>query len=158
MTALLGSVTHPPMEPFVDCARRTPLYEAKSRRARTATLDILAFSSSRIANSVIWPPLDLCRSGYSGLVCNTPRRKPFWIAREQQLPTAPLSPALITRFPFITAPFIRHNERRYSPFAASAIPVDRFPVVLKLQIRSSSSSALGPTFYPLDPLSDIGRT
>jgi len=30
--------------------------------------------------------------------------------------------------------------------------------VLKLQILSSSSSALGSTFYPLDPLSDIGRT
>jgi hypothetical protein len=30
--------------------------------------------------------------------------------------------------------------------------------VLKLQILSSSSSAPGSTFYPLDPLSDIGRT
>jgi hypothetical protein len=49
-------------------------------------------------------------------------------------------------------------ERRYAPFAASAIPADRFPVVLKLQILSSSSSALDSTFYPLDPLSDIGRT
>ena len=29
--------------------------------------------------------------------------------------------------------------------------------MLKLQILSSSSSALGSTFYPLDPLSDIGR-
>jgi hypothetical protein len=31
-------------------------------------------------------------------------------------------------------------------------------VVLKLQIYSWSPSALGSTFYPLDPLSDIGRT
>jgi hypothetical protein len=30
--------------------------------------------------------------------------------------------------------------------------------VLKLQILSSGSSALGSTFYPLDPLSNIGRT
>ena len=39
-----------------------------------------------------------------------------------------------------------------------AIPADRFPVVPKLKILSSNSSALGSTFYPLDPLSDIGRT
>jgi hypothetical protein len=70
----------------------------------------------------------------------------------------PLLDSLITRFSLITAPFIRRIERRYAPFAASAIPADRFPVVLKLQILSSSSSALGSTFYPLDPLSDIGRT
>jgi hypothetical protein len=49
-------------------------------------------------------------------------------------------------------------ECRYAPFAASAITADGFPVVLKLQILSSSSSALGSPFYPLDPLSDIGRT
>jgi hypothetical protein len=42
--------------------------------------------------------------------------------------------------------------------AAPAIPADRFPVVLKLQILSSSLSAPGSTFYPLNPLSDIGRT
>ena len=30
--------------------------------------------------------------------------------------------------------------------------------MLKLQILSSSPSAPGSTFYPLDPLSDIGRT
>jgi len=55
-------------------------------------------------------------------------------------------------------------ERRYAPFAASAIPADRFPVVLKLQILSSGLSAPGstgtrgtePVFYPLNPLSDIG--
>jgi hypothetical protein len=70
----------------------------------------------------------------------------------------PLLDSLITRFSLITAPFIRRIERRYAPFAASAIPADRFPVVLKLQILSSSSSALGSTVYPLDPLSDIGRT
>jgi hypothetical protein len=34
----------------------------------------------------------------------------------------------------------------------------RFRVVLKLQIYSSSSSAPGSTVYPLDPLSNIGRT
>jgi hypothetical protein len=53
---------------------------------------------------------------------------------------------------------IRRIERRHAPFAASAIPADRFPVVLKPQILSSSLPALGSTFYPLNPLSDIGRT
>jgi hypothetical protein len=65
--------------------------------------------------------------------------------------------SLVTTFSLITAPFIKCVERRYAPFAASAIPVGRFRVVLKLQIHSSSSSAPGSTFYPLDPLSDIGR-
>jgi hypothetical protein len=66
--------------------------------------------------------------------------------------------SLVTTFSLITPPFIKCVERLYAPFAASAIPVDRFRVVLKLQIHSSSSSAPGSTFYPLDPLSDIGGT
>src|SRR5258708_23413536 len=65
---------------------------------------------------------------------------------------------LITKRSFITAPFLKRIERRYASFVASPIPADRFPVVQKLQILSSSSSALGSTFYPFDPLSDIGRT
>jgi hypothetical protein len=44
------------------------------------------------------------------------------------------------------------------PIPPSAIPVNRFPLVLKLQILSSNSPAPGLTFYPLDPLSDVGRT
>jgi hypothetical protein len=55
-------------------------------------------------------------------------------------------------------PFIRRIERRYAPFAASAIPADRFAVVPRLHILSSSSSAPGSTFYSLDPFSDIGWT
>jgi hypothetical protein len=70
----------------------------------------------------------------------------------------PTAPVVITEFSLAFPPFIRRIERRYSSVAALAIPADRFPVVLKLQILSSSSSALGSTFYPLDPFSDIGRT
>jgi hypothetical protein len=71
---------------------------------------------------------------------------------------SPLMDSLITKFSLITAPFIKRIERRYAPFAASAIPADRFPVMLKPQILSLSSSAPGSTFYTLDPLSDISRT
>jgi hypothetical protein len=58
----------------------------------------------------------------------------------------------------ITVPFLKRSERESAPFAASTIPADRLPVVLKPQLLSSRSLAFGPTFYPLDPLSDIGRT
>ena len=37
MTALLGSVTRPEMEPFVDCARRTAEYKDKNMSVRKGT-------------------------------------------------------------------------------------------------------------------------
>src|SRR5258706_16057447 len=56
------------------------------------------------------------------------------------------------------APSLVVGTLGYATFAASAIPADRFPVMLKPQILSLSSSAPGSTFYTLDPLSDISRT